>query len=198
MDFGLALNAAPKIKICQNVPSLKECSTRNCTKPHQLVWCNWDEISEIIMPSIYTTIEINAPRQKVWQALVRKEAWKYWNTFLYDCDVQQPFKQGREVWLSLRRVPGDEETEFQPLVTLIQPGVCLRWVASIPGFVNEHVFELQSIGLDRTQYIHQENFSGILTRVILPFVRQDELQGIRRMARELKNYVESSVVDSRR
>ncbi|UBF29416.1 SRPBCC domain-containing protein [Kovacikia minuta CCNUW1] len=142
------------------------------------------------MPSLYTTIEIYASRHKVWNTLFRKEAWMYWNTFLYDCDARRPFEQGREVWLSVRRTPGDEETEFQPLVTLIQPEICLRWVSSIPGFVNEHVFELQEIGRDRTQYTHRETFSGPLTRLILPFIRQDEHQGIRRMARELKRYVE--------
>jgi len=147
------------------------------------------------MPSIYTSIEINAPKRRVWNVLFRKEAWMYWNTFLYDCDTKRPFKQGHEVWLSLRRVPGDEETEFQPLVTLIQPEVCLRWVSSIPGFTSEHIFELLEIGHDRTRYIHQENVSGILTRFILPFIRQDEQQGIRRMAKELKRYVEGQVGD---
>ncbi|WP_421658013.1 SRPBCC domain-containing protein [Leptothermofonsia sp. ETS-13] len=143
------------------------------------------------MPSLYTEIDINASRGKVWQALVHKETWKYWNTFLYDCDSRRSLQQGREIWLSLRRVPGEEQTEFQPRVTLLQPGICLQWVSSIPGFVDEHIFHLQEIGRNRTRYIHQENFSGFMTRIIFPTIRQDELQGIRRMARELKHYVET-------
>ncbi|NJP08104.1 MAG: SRPBCC domain-containing protein [Leptolyngbyaceae cyanobacterium RU_5_1] len=142
------------------------------------------------MPSLYTEIEINAPRRKVWRVLFHKEMWVYWNTFLYDCSPKQGFEEGQDVLLSLRRVPGDDETEFQPRITLLHPNVCLKWVSSIPGFVIEQVFELQDIGRDRTKYIHQENFSGVLTRVFLPFIRQDEQQGIRRMARELKQYVE--------
>ncbi len=142
------------------------------------------------MPSLYAEIEIDASRQRVWQALVHKEQWLYWNTYLYDCNPKQPLTEGKEVLLSLRRVPGDEEVEFQPLVTLLQPGACLKWVSSIPGFVTEHVFQLQETGRDRTKYIHQENFSGVLTRVFFPFIRQDEQQGIRRMSRELKRYVE--------
>ena len=143
------------------------------------------------MPSLYAEIEINASRRRVWQALWRKEQWLYWNTFLYDCDPKQTFEQGQEVSLSLRRRPGDEETEFQPRITLVQPEVCLKWVSSIPGFTNEHIFQLQETGRERTKYIHQENFSGLLTRVFYPFMRQDEQQGIRRMARELKRYAES-------
>jgi hypothetical protein len=142
------------------------------------------------MPSIYAEIEINSSRRQVWEALLRKEAWRYWNTFLYDCDPQRPLKQGQEVWLSLRRLPGDEETEFQPLVTIVQPEFCLKWVSSLPGFVSEHVFELQAIGRDRTFYIHRENFSGLFSRIVLPHIRQDERQGLRRMARELKEYSE--------
>jgi hypothetical protein len=142
------------------------------------------------MPSLYTEIEINASRQQVWWVLIHKERWIYWNTFLYDCAPERSFVQGREVYLALRRVPGEEETEFQPRIVLLQPPVCLKWVSSTPGFVTEQVFELQDLGRDRTKYIHQETFSGVLTRLFLPFIRRDEQQGIRRMASELKRFAE--------
>jgi hypothetical protein len=142
------------------------------------------------MANLYAEIEINAPKQRIWQALFHKEEWRHWNTFLFDRDSTQPFKQGQEVALSLRRIPNEEETEFQPLVTLVQPGVCLSWVSSIPGFRNEYAFELQEIGLSRTKYVHKDHFSGFLTPVFLPFIRSDEHQGMKRMARELKRYVE--------
>jgi hypothetical protein len=143
------------------------------------------------MASLYTEIDINAPKQRVWQVLFYKEQWKHWNTFLFDCDSSVSFRQGREVSLSVRRFPDEEETEFEPLVTRVQPHVCLSWVSSIPGFRNEYVFELQEIGVNRTKYVHKGNYSGILTGVFLPFIRTDELRGIQRMARELKRYAES-------
>lgn len=143
-----------------------------------------------MIASLYTEIEIEAPHQLVWQVLLQKEQWQYWNTFLFDLDASQPFKQGEEVSLALRRLPNEEETEFQPKVTLVQPQVCLAWVSQIPGFRNEYVFELQEIGMGRTKYVHRDNFSGFLSRVFLPFIRQDEQLGIKRMARELKRYAE--------
>lgn len=143
------------------------------------------------MASLYTEIDINAPKQRVWQVLFQKDQWKYWNTFLFDCDSKLRFQQGQYVSLSLRRLPQDEETEFDPLVTGIQPEVYLKWVSSIPGFRNEYVFELQEIGVSRTKYVHKSHFSGILTRVFLPFVREDEQRGMQRMARELKRYAEA-------
>lgn len=114
----------------------------------------------------------------------------YWNTFLYDRDPDREFQPGCDVLLSLRRLPKEQETEFQPRVTVVQPDICLQWVSAIPGFSSEQTFELQDSGRDRTKYTHQERFSGKLTRLFLPFIRQDEQQGIRRMARELKHYAE--------
>lgn len=142
------------------------------------------------MASLYTEIDINAPKSRVWQALFHKHQWQRWNTFLFDCDSSQPFRQGQEVFLSLRRMPDEEETEFEPLVTIVKPDICLSWVSAIPGFRNEYVFELQEIGVNRTKYVHKTNYSGILTSVFLPFIREDERQGIQRMARELRRYVE--------
>jgi hypothetical protein len=142
------------------------------------------------MPSLYAEIEISAPRSAVWQVLIQKQYWLKWNTFLYDLDPDVPFALGRQVLLAVRRVPGEEETEIKPRITLLQPEICLQWVYTAPGFKSEHVFELQDMGCNRTKYVHRENISGMLTRVFLPFIRQDEQQGLKRMAWELRQYAE--------
>ncbi|HEY9619437.1 MAG TPA: SRPBCC domain-containing protein [Crinalium sp.] len=142
------------------------------------------------MPRLYSEITINAPRSAVWQALIRKEDWLKWNTYLFDRAPGKPFERGRSLLLSLRRVDGEDETEFQATVTLVQPNICLKWVSSAPGFKNEQVFELQDVGLRQTKYIHQQQFSGLFTRVAFPLIRQDEQQGMTRMAHELRKYVE--------
>ena len=142
------------------------------------------------MPSLYAEIEINAPKSAIWWALVHKEEWLKWNTFLYDRNSQKQFVQGKRVHLSLRRLREEAETEFEPRILLLQPEVCLKWVYTAPGFRSEHVFELQEVDRQRTKYTHQENLSGITTSLFLPFLRQDEQQGLRRMARELKQFVE--------
>ncbi len=148
------------------------------------------------MPSIYTQIEIRAPRLLVWDALIRKQDWYSWNTFLFDQDPSRALTLGQPVALSLRRVASEAETEFEATVTLMQRGTCLKWIATAPGFQSEHIFELQDSGWQRTQYVHRENFSGPLTRLFLPFIRQDEQQGIKRMANDLRTYVERSSVAS--
>lgn len=143
-----------------------------------------------IMPSLYAEIEISAPQSVVWQALIRKENWLKWNTFLYDRNPKIPFVQGKKVYLSLRRQREETETEFEPQILLLLPESCLRWVYSAPGFRSEHLFELQQVDRNRTKYLHRETWSGVMTPVFLSFLRKDEQQGLRRMAHELKYYIE--------
>lgn len=142
------------------------------------------------MPTLYTEIEINAPCDLVWTALIDKHEWRRWNTFLYDGDPALEICQGRKIFISVRRLQEDETNDFEPFVTLVQPATCLRWIVQMPGFKRETVFELQNLGPRRTAYTHQEYFEGRLSKVFLPFIREDEKQGIRRMARQLKRYVE--------
>ncbi len=142
------------------------------------------------MPSLYTEIEISAPKPIVWRTLLDKANWLRWNTFLYDRNPQLAFVQGRTVQLSLKRLREEAETEFDPKILLLQPETCLRWGYRAPGFQSEHLFELQEVGRNRTQYLHRETLTGILSPFFLSFLRQDEQQGMRRMARELKYYLE--------
>ena len=149
------------------------------------------------MPSLYSEIDINAPQSVVWDALVRKDQWRFWNTFLYDCDSSLRIARGNELFLAMQRLEGDEETEFQPLITMLRPPTMMRWVSTIPGLRCEHVFELRENMPGRTRFMHREVFSGILSKVFLPFVRQDEKQGLRRMSQQLKLHVEQNMLGAR-
>jgi hypothetical protein len=142
------------------------------------------------MPSLSTEITIHAARSLVWQTLITKERWLYWNTFLFDRDPRQPFVEGKRVMLSVRRTDTDDEVEFESLITVVNPNACLQWQSTAPGFRTRQTFELQDIDVNVTRYRHQETFSGALSPLLLSFIRRDELQGLRRMAAELKTYVE--------
>ena len=149
------------------------------------------------MPTLYAEIDINAPQSVVWEALMRKDQWRYWNTFFYDCEPGIQIARGNELFLAMQRLEGDEETEIQPLITMLRPPSLMKWTASIPGLKTEHTFELQERMPGRTRYLHRETFSGILSKVFLPFIRQDERQGLRRMAHQLKMHVENDVLGNR-
>ena len=149
------------------------------------------------MPTLYAEIDINAPQSVVWEALMRKDQWRYWNTFFYDCEPGIQIARGNELFLAMQRLEGDEETEIQPLITMLRPPSLMKWTASIPGLKTEHTFELQERMPGRTRYLHRETFSGILSKVFLPFIRQDERQGLRRMAHQLKMHVENDILGNR-
>ncbi|MGB3295338.1 MAG: SRPBCC domain-containing protein, partial [Phormidesmis sp.] len=92
------------------------------------------------MPTLYAEIDINAPQSVVWDALIRKDQWRFWNTFLYDCDPGLTLARGNEIFLSMQRLEGDEETEFQPVITMMRSPYLMKWVSTIPGLRSEHVF----------------------------------------------------------
>ncbi|MBU6230274.1 MAG: SRPBCC domain-containing protein [Cyanobacteria bacterium REEB459] len=142
------------------------------------------------MASLYSQITIEAPRSTVWEALIRKEEWYRWNTFLYDCDASRPMRQGQDIALALRRLEAEAQTEFQPRLVVVQPNHCLQWIYRGPGFSSEHWFELQEVGPNRTRYGHQERLSGWLARLVLPAIRREEKIGMERMGYQLKRYVE--------
>jgi hypothetical protein len=142
------------------------------------------------MATLYNETVLNAPRQAVWEAIVYKDRWRFWNTFLYDCSPRVGFVPGREVLLAVRRVPGDEPIEFRAKVRQVMDGYGVQWRAAIPGFVSEVSIELQDVGGDRTKYLYQEKISGLAGRFALAFIREDQTRGIRRMSQELRQYVE--------
>ncbi len=142
------------------------------------------------MATLHTEIAINAPRPVVWEALVRKDEWRRWNTFLLDADPTLALQPGQEICLYVQRVEGEASTDLTPRVTWVQPLVCLRWVAKLPGYTTEYSFELQDLGPTQTLYVHQIRIHGVLSSVFLPFLRRDEKRGMQRMAHQLKRYVE--------
>ncbi|MGF1535315.1 MAG: SRPBCC domain-containing protein [Elainellaceae cyanobacterium] len=145
------------------------------------------------MPCLHTTTDIRAERSQVWDALMDKRLWRRWNTFLYDRAPNVPLSLNASVKLAMQRVPQETKTQFEVRIVHLRPEVGLRWVAIAPGYRSEHQFELEDIGQTDggyTRYHHQEIITGPMSRLIVPFIRQDELRGLRRMALELKRYVE--------
>ncbi len=141
------------------------------------------------MPRLHVSTDIRAARPQVWDALLDKRLWRHWNTFLYDQTPNVPLSLNASVKLAMRRVSKETKTQFSVRVVYLRPEACLRWVAIAPGYRSEHQFELEE-GDGYTRYHHQEMITGPMSRLILPFIRQDELRGLRRMALELKRYVE--------
>jgi len=153
------------------------------------------DLPVILMPSFYTEIEIDAPRSIVWKALLDKQNWKIWNSFLFDRAPTLPFEVGRSLLLSQRRKIREPETTFEVQVIRLQSEYSLCWVCEAPGYRSEHHFDLVDIGRGHTKYAHSEKISGRLSWLFTPFIRRDEQAGMRRMALELKQYSEYQIAN---
>ncbi|NER00442.1 MAG: SRPBCC domain-containing protein [Cyanothece sp. SIO2G6] len=143
------------------------------------------------MPTLHVELDLDVPRSFVWEALCRNDQWHQWNSFLFDRNPNQTFTLGHSLVLSLQRLPSEPETRFQAVVTHMEADTRLQWIAIAPGYRSKHTFELYDIALTQTKYIHKETVSGLLSPLFFPFIKKDEQRGIRRMAMELKDYVEA-------
>ena len=118
-----------------------------------------------------TEVEIDAPRERVWQVLMDFSAYSDWNPFI--TRISGAPEKGNSLVVTLRRSEGREST-FRPRVICYRPQKEFRWVGSLfTGWVfrGEHFFELQTLDFgdgdaERTRLIHGENFSGILVKFI--------------------------------
>jgi hypothetical protein len=72
----------------------------------------------------------------------------------------------------------------------LQPEVCLKWRSTLPGLTTEHIWELQDMDRDRTQFTYQQIYSGSISRMVLSFIRSHDYAGMCRMTQELKRYAE--------
>ena len=114
------------------------------------------------MASIDTSIDIDAPPQRVWDALLDFGSYGEWNEFLHHLDGEP--RVGERLTMRLTPPDGMAMT-FKPTVKNCDEPTLFSWQGRllVRGlFDGEHIFELQPIGDDRVRFIHRENFSGVL------------------------------------
>lgn len=109
-----------------------------------------------------TEIDIGAPVERVWQALMDFPAVPEWNPFIRRIRGELHIGSRLEVFL---QPSGTRGMRFRPTVKKVEPNRELRWLGhlGIPGlFDGEHIFELEPAGPDRTHFVQRELFRGLL------------------------------------
>jgi hypothetical protein len=125
---------------------------------------------------IETTMEIEAPPARVWQALTDFAAMPIWNPFIRE--IRGPLREGARLSIQIKP-PGKRAMGFRPTVLRVSPERELRWLGTllIPGLFNgEHYFLLNPVGADATRFTHGEKFWGLL---VGPFARRGMLDATR-------------------
>jgi hypothetical protein len=117
------------------------------------------------MKHIESTVEIDAPPERVWSVLTDLAGFADWNPFILEASGE--LREGGR--LSVRiQPPGGRAIGFRPTVTKFDPGRELRWLGKLGVrgiFDGEHSHHLEPTGVRATRYTQSERFSGVLTWV---------------------------------
>jgi hypothetical protein len=138
------------------------------------------------MKELHSEIEIQAPAERVWQALTDFAAFPEWNPFMRRASGQ--IKTGAKLDIYLQPT-GGSGMRFRPTVLKAEPNRELRWLGHllIPGlFDGEHILKIEPLGPDRVRFIQHEIFKGLLVPVLASSLDKDTLRGFEEMNRALK------------
>jgi len=149
-------------------------------------------MKELILRSIETSIEIDAPPARVWEVFADFARYPEWNPFV--ASLHGTVAMGERIEARLTP-PGGKGMTFKPRVTAFTAGTELHWLGHllVPGlFDGEHQFTLQPIDESRTRFVQREDFTGILVPLVLKMVGKSTRQGFEAMNGALKQRVEGS------
>ncbi|MFY0607245.1 MAG: SRPBCC domain-containing protein [Cyclobacteriaceae bacterium] len=139
--------------------------------------------------TITTEIEIEGSLAEVWEVLVDLEKWERWNPFIIQCEGQ-PI-QGSKIKNTM--ISGGKKMVFKPRVQVVQKQKEFTWVGHlyIPGlFDGRHRFLIKEVGPSRVLLTQDEQFSGLLSGIILRKIGEDTIASFEKMNEALKAEVE--------
>lgn len=143
------------------------------------------------MRNIKTEISINASPTEVWNILLDHEAYPDWNPFIKK--ISGPPQPGENLLVNIQP-PDSKAMEFKPLVLVNEKEKEFRWVGKlfVKGiFDGEHYFLLESVGPNETIFTQGENFTGILSGLLMKMIGKNTLRGFESMNDALKKKAES-------
>jgi hypothetical protein len=140
---------------------------------------------------INTDIVIHATPQQVWKVLIDFMKYPDWNPFIRHAAGDIAIGARLDVRI---HPPGGQPMKFRPMIRAVSPNRDLRWLGhlGLPGlFDGEHVFQLESLGTDRTHVRHSEEFRGLLVPIVPNAVFARIRRGFEGMNRALRDRLET-------
>ncbi len=142
------------------------------------------------MRKVHTQIDIDAPVRKVWELITNLENYAQWNPFVVM--GKGPIRLGEKI--TVRAQPdGAPGKTFHPVITRLVPEKELRWLGHfpLPGLVDgEHIHILEPLGENRTRYIHDDEFTGLLVPIVWSRLGAATRKGFEKMNLALKKRAE--------
>lgn len=142
-----------------------------------------------MMKSLETKINISASAEKVWEVLTDFDSYPEWNPFVIKLSGNT--EVGNQIVVNLKLENNDPQ-KFKPEVLVKDENREFRWVGKlfIKGlFDGEHFFQLKEVE-NGVEFIHGENFSGVLVGPIMSLIGDKTEAGFNAMNEALKTRVE--------
>jgi hypothetical protein len=147
-------------------------------------------MNKAMSKSIRTEIIINASKEKIWEVLTNFPKYPQWNPFIIE--VQGEAVAGTHLRNTM--LNGESKMVFKPKVLRVEKHRYFDWLGSLffKGlFDGHHQFELEEITPNQVKLKHSENFSGILSGMILRKIGNDTRDNFVKMNQALKKVAES-------
>ena len=137
------------------------------------------------------TVEINAPRELVWEILVDLAQYPQWNPFTIK--VEGTLKAGNAIDLHVNMPKRGDRIQTE-IVERIDAPHCLSWGMTLglsPLLSALREQKLESISNERCSYTTSDRFSGLLSPLVYFLFYDDVYGGFNRVAYALKKHAEA-------
>jgi hypothetical protein len=112
------------------------------------------------MKTVSATIEIAAPPMAVWAVLTDLARYPEWNPLFPEASGEVAV--GKRIRLRSVHPANGRMMTVKPKIVAAEPGIELRWAASLPGIISgEHSFVLNPAN-GGTRLVQSESFRGLL------------------------------------
>ncbi len=143
------------------------------------------------MITIETSIKINSSIEKAWSILTNFDAYDTWNPFMRIKGIPE---KGEKLYLMIS-LDGSNFQSFQPIVQESSPPKSFKWIGKLlfKGlFYGEHYFYLETLNNENILLVHGEHFSGILSPLVLHFIKVKTKLKFEEMNEALKKQCETT------
>jgi hypothetical protein len=130
--------------------------------------------------TLHTEREIDAPPARVWQVLTDFPRQPDWNPSIVSIEAEGPLRPGTRLSFVGPRNDKGGTMRFRPRVLVADAPRELRWLGHlwVRGlFDGEHVFRLEPLEGDRTRFVQEEHFRGLLVPFMRRMLERDTVKG---------------------
>ncbi|QSR89371.1 SRPBCC domain-containing protein [Methylacidiphilum caldifontis] len=143
------------------------------------------------MYEIYTSIEIEAKKEDLWNCLVDFHSYSAWNPFLRKIGIKN-LRPHESFWL-LVQAPASLPVIMKGMILSIEPQSLLVWRCHLIHpllLTGIHKLELTETVPCHTLFVHTEQFQGILPPLLWTMIKPRVYKGFESMNKALKQKIE--------